>query len=151
MRWVIVLGSVVVVLLAANLIRAEAGGEPPDDPYIVKLLPRNPESYYRVWSDGRIDDMERDNNRCDFIAIESFGPVEHPFPVVDAVPAHGLSAVMMTFEDGRVDLVGPTGGVQRCTIVGIGTPSFCTADTDRDCDVDVADLLTLLAQWGPCE
>ena len=44
----------------------------------------------------------------------------------------------------------------RSTLARISTPSLCTADTDRDFDFDadgtvgILDLLTLLANWGPC-
>ena len=44
------------------------------------------------------------------------------------------------------------GAAVRSTLAGIGTPSLCTADTDRDGDatLGILDLLTLLANWGPC-
>ena len=42
------------------------------------------------------------------------------------------------------------GAAVRSTLAGIGTPSLCTADTDRDGDgtVGILDLLALLANWG---
>ena len=55
----------------------------------------------------------------------------------------------MTFEDGRVDLVGGNIGDRR-TLAGIGTPSFCTADVDRDGEIGITDFLEVLGQWGPC-
>ena len=75
------------------------------------------------------------------------GPVEHPFPVVDVVQGsnpHNTPNVMMTFGDGRVDLVGDS---NRCTLAGIGTPSFCTGDVDRNGIVGIEDFLIVLAQW----
>ena len=125
------------------------------DPYIVKLLPISTREYVRVWSDGQVDVLERQlgDGTCDFNIIVIDGPVDHPFPIVEVVEVSGGSAAaMMTFEDGRVDLVGPAvGSPNRCTIAGIGTPSFCTADVDRDGEVGVKDLLTLLGQWGSCQ
>ena len=150
---------VIAVLLTLNLVvmgsrtaNAEAAVAGEGDPYIVKLLPISKLSHARVWSDGRVDWMVRDNSSCDFQSKVTFGPVEHPFPVVEAVHGvhHNSFNVMMTFEDSRVDLV-PGVANGRCTLIGIGTPSLCTADTDRDGDVDVVDLLALLGQWGSCE
>ncbi len=78
----------------------------------------------------------------------SFGPVEHPFPVVDAKFMGNCSAqcsTILTYGDGRVDLVRNAG---RCTIAGVGTPSFCTADVDRNGNVGIEDFLLVLGQWG---
>ena len=58
---------------------------------------------------------------------------------------------MLTYEDGRVDLLAGTSTDPRCTIAGVGTPSFCTADTDRNGFVDFNDLLTMFGQWGECQ
>ena len=57
--------------------------------------------------------------------------------------------LMLTYADGRVDLVGPNvnGPGSRCTIAGIGTPSFCTGDVDRNGIVGINDFLIVLAQW----
>ena len=105
--------AVVAVLLGLNLIlgssrRAEAqdaigAGEP----YIVKLLPVSHLTYHRVWSDGRVDTMQRTDGNCDYESNLTHGPVEHPFPVVDAVLGsnHDSQSAMLTFEDGRVDLM----------------------------------------------
>ena len=35
-------------------------------------------------------------------------------------------------------------------IRGIGTQSFCIADTDRNGEVDFQDVINVLAQWGEC-
>ena len=92
------------------------------------------------------------------------GPVQ-PVPVALAMtpqfssqgqPTNTFSIVRL-WNDGAVDL----------TRVGIGTsctsplnfcsgpdqviPGSCMADVDRDGDVAVPDLLTLLAAWGPCQ
>lgn len=152
---------VIAVMLTLNLVlvmgsrtaNAEAAVAGEGDPYIVKLLPKSGQNYYRVWSDGRADVMQRDDFSCEFLVDAVVGSVEHPFPVVEAVEGtnHNTLSLMITYEDGRVDLVFIGAGLDRCTIAGIGTPSLCTADTDRDGDVDAADLLTLLAQWGSCQ
>ena len=144
-----------VVLLAANLIASESpakGEATGGDPYIVKVLPRSHQSFHRVWSDGQVDTMQRSDGTCDYELTSGHGPVLHPFPVVDAVQPsnHDVKAVMITFEDGRIDLVGEGAAPNRCTVAGVGTPSLCTADADRDGEVGVVDLLTLLGQWGPC-
>lgn len=143
----------VVVLLAANLLGgtwrpAEAGvAAGPTEPYIVNLFPIQGGEYLRVWSDGQVDVLDRDQFSCDF-SVCSIGPVEHPFPVVDALQGSDqTSAVMMTFGDGRVDLVGFNFTVQRCTLAGIGTPSLWIADINRDGCVDAFDLSILLAEW----
>ena len=121
-------------------------------PSTVKIMPLNAWDYFLVWSDGRVDAYQRphDPGQCD---IEIFytlqGPVEHPFPVVDAIHSiNSVSAVMQTFEDGRIDMLYLS---ERCTLQGIGTPSLCTADIDRNGEIGTADLLELLNQWGPCQ
>ena len=82
---------------------------------------------------------------CDYVLQLANGPVEHPFPVVDAIFAKDFASdVMLTYEDGRVDL---TGGPNRCTIAGVGTPSFCTGDVDRNGIVGIEDFLIVLSQW----
>ena len=150
--------SVIAALLGLNLViqttqPAEAGGVVAggEDPYIVKLLPHTYLTFFRVWSDGQVDRLCKADGACDYELTDGFGPVEHPFPVVDAVfgSNHETPSVMMTFEDGRVDLVGGAG--DRCTLAGIGSPSLCTADVDRDGDIGIIDFLTVLEQWGPCE
>ena len=105
--------------------------------------------YFRVWSDGRADRWVRlPDPNCDFVFTTTIGPVEHPFPVVDAIFAgnHISQGIMLTYEDGRVDLLQPS-EVQRCTIAGVGTPSFCIGDVDRDGTVGIADFLIVLSQW----
>ena len=134
--------TVIAVLLGVNLIAttspaadndAPASANVPTDPYIVKLLPRSSLEYVRVWSDGRADTINRSDGTCDYELSSAFGPVEHPFPVVDATfgSNHNTFGVMLTFEDGRVDLIGG-GPPRRCTIAGIGTPSFCIGHVDRN-------------------
>ena len=150
-----VLLAVVAVLLALNLIATtspaadnDANASPPA-PYIVKLLPRSSLEYVRVWSDGRADTINRSDGTCDYEVSSAFGPVEHPFPVVDAALGsnHDVPDVMMTFGDGRVDLIGG-GPPRRCTIAGIGTPSLCIGDVDRNGTVGIEDFLLVLAEWG---
>ena len=151
--------AVIAVLLALNLVlgntpQAEAQVSTGGNPYIVKLLPVYGSLYVRVWSDGRVDKMVSEGaTPCDYEVIGSHGPVEHPFPVVDAVfdSTHSQGVTMLTFEDGRVDMVVDVGTGPRCTIAGIGTPSLCTADVDRNGEIGTADLLELLNQWGPCQ
>ena len=148
---------VVAVLLGLNLMKASAtaaeGQEGP--PTIVKLLLLNGSMYVRVWSDGRVDFMQTLNSGIDFVISSGYGPVEHPFPVVDATLAtrpdgggDGV-AVMLTYGDGRTDFL--SSGNPRSIIAGVGTPSFCTADTDRNGFVDFNDMLTMFGQWGPCQ
>ena len=144
------INSDAVVDVGGGLVRVRHAG----DPYIVELLPMTGEQYIRVWSDGRVDRMA--GNDCAYAVdpLYSHGPVEHPVPVVAAQSVHIAlgDAVMLTYQDGRVDLLeGPVAENPRCTIAGIGTPSLCTADVDRDGDVDVTDFLALLNQWGPCQ
>ena len=152
---------VIAVMLTLNLVvmgsrtaNAE-GGVAGGDPFIIKLLPTSGTLYVRVWSDGQVDLMERQSGdgTCDFSNLEVIaGPVDYRFPIVDVVELDHTRGAMMTFQDGRVDLVGQVAdSPNRCTIAGIGTPSFCTADTDRDGEVGVKDLLTLLGQWGSCQ
>ena len=135
---------------AANTETASANGPPV--PTIVKLLPLTSTSYFRVWSDGRVDKVARTGGpNCDFESGQANGPVEHPFAVVDAVRGsnHDVQALMLTFEDGRVDLIGEG---DRCTIAGVGTPSLCTGDVDRSGTVGIEDFLIVLQQWGePCQ
>ena len=153
--------SACAVLLAMNLIAttspaadnendAPATG-PPQDPYVVKILPRTTRVHYRVWSDGRVDMFDDGGDvGCDYQLVYNYGPVEHPFPVVDAIIAsnNNCSAqcpIMMTYEDGRVDIVKNYG---RCTIAGIGTPSLCIGDVDRNGVVGIEDFLIVLSEWG---
>ena len=109
------------------------------------------DNYVRVWSDGRVDYFDRpvQGDCSEFTLIASHGAVDHPFPVTNAV-RRDSGTVLLTFtnergEDGRVDLIG---NGQRCTLEGIGTPSFCTADVDRNGSVGIEDFLMVLAQWG---
>ncbi len=155
-RTITALLAVIAELLAANLATsnerpAEAAAPDRDgNPYIVKFLLLDQTHIYRAWSDGQADVLEWTGYpSCVWEPHPIGGPVDHPFPVVDAVlPANEMSpAVMMTFEDGRVDYLLP--GI-RCTMAGIGSQSFCTADVNRDGAVNVTDFLTMLAQWGPC-
>jgi hypothetical protein len=154
--------AVVAVLLGLNLIvnvmpaagdRITAGDS---NPYIVKVLPLDAPFFDRVWSDGRLDRMtlQESGDDCSSL-LSSIGPVEHPFPVVDAANAMQQgSSTMMRFEDGRVDVVAATGTPPfsvRCTVVGSASQSFCTADVNRDGEVAINDLLELLGQWGPCQ
>ena len=149
--------ALIAVLLALNLMKGSAtaaeGQEGP--PTIVKLLLLNGASYVRVWSDGRVDHMQTLNSGVDFVVVYSYGPVEHPFPVVDATlstrpDGAGVGvAVMLAYEDGRTDFLSSQD--PRSTIAGVGSQSFCTADTDRNGFVDFNDLLTMFAQWGSCQ
>jgi len=146
--------AVVAVLLGVNLLpKADAGENgPAPAPYIVKQLVLNAGIYYRVWSDGRVDVMDRTGG-CEFDVVTSYGPVEHPFPVVDAQfgEQHGICAndcmVKLTYGDGRVDMVGFGVASGRCTIAGVGTPSLCIGDVDRDGIVGINDFLIVLGQW----
>ena len=98
------------------------------------------------------------------VAQIASGPVQ-PVPVALAVTpqfdingeAQNTFSVLRLWNDGAVDL----------TRVGIGTsctsplnfcsgpdqviPGSCMADVDRDGNVAVSDLLTMLAAWGPCQ
>ena len=156
-RTIVALLTVIAVLLALNLIATSApaannettaSATGPPVPTIVKLLPLNPTHYFRVWSDGRVDALNGPS--CDFVTVgEINGPVDHPYPVVDAIFAgnHSTQAIMLTYEDGRVDLVNGQGSTPRCTIAGVGTPSFCTGDVDRSGVVGIEDFLIVLSQW----
>ena len=155
-----VLLAVVAVLLGVNLLpKADAGENgPAPAPYIVKQLVITPVTYYRVWSDGRVDVMGGTGAACEFDVVTSYGPVEHPFPVVDAQFSEERSgcvndcALKLTYGDGRVDMAGYGVASGRCTIAGIGTPSLCIGDVDRNGIVGIEDFLTVLAQWGePCQ
>lgn len=158
--------TVIAVLLALDLVvkgsrsaeaRHDAGDARPEmpaiggDPYIVKILPERYDIYWRVWSDGRVDRMFAPIG-CDFVLDRSYGPVDYPHRVIDAVLGSRSESItcMIVFEDGRVDLIGsaPPGG--RCTIEGIGTQSFCIADTDRNGQVDFQDIINVLSEWGEC-
>ena len=146
--------AVPLAVLAVNATLTPAEAQPQQavggDPYIVKLLPATHITYHRVWSDGRVDTMQRSAPDCDYQIDFSHGPVEYPFPVVDAVQGsnHDVSALMLTFEDGRVDMVG---GGERCTVAGVGTPSLCPADIDRDGEIGIEDFLMVLGAWGLCQ
>jgi len=68
--------SACAVLLALNLVattspaaNATANATGPPVPTIVKLLPFSSAGYYRVWSDGRVDQFTRGGNppNCDFV------------------------------------------------------------------------------------
>ena len=161
---IVALRTTIAVLLTLNLVKGEqradagvqgaaeldvqpGGGEP----YVVKLMPFGNDRHWRIWSDGQVDYMLGSDNDCDHTRLddESYGPVDYPFPVVDAAFVHETSSPMLTFEDGRVDTLRLSH--MRCTIGGIGTRSFCTADSDRNGEVNFDDLLRLLSQWGPCE
>ncbi len=138
--------ALVAVLLGVNLLpMADAGENGPSAPHIVKLIPLSHWTFHRVWSDGRVDTMQRTDGNCDYESNLTHGPVQHLFPVVDAVLGASLSAsLMLTYSDGRVDLIG---GGDRCTIAGIGTPSLCIGDIDRDGIVGIEDFLIVLGQW----
>ena len=153
-RTIVVMLTVIAVLLALNLMVTTAPASPdiapatanangPPVPYIVKLLPVNNTVYHRFWSDGRHDQMQRTED-CDYVIEKSLshGPVEHPAPLVDAVQGSGV--FMLTYGDGRVDMIGLG---ERCTVAGIGTPSFCTGDVDRNGIVGIEDFLIVLSQW----
>jgi len=159
-RTIVAALTVCAVLLALNLMVTTAPASPdiapatanangPPAPTIVKLLHASHLTYHRFWSDGRHDQQQDASGNCDYTLSPavSHGPVEHPFPLVDAVQGsnHSTQAFMLTYEDGRVDLIG--NGI-RCTIAGVGTPSFCTADVDRNGSVGIEDFLMVLAQWG---
>ena len=154
----VLLASAVLLLavdVAINVTGQDAHAQPQPvgggNPYIVKLLPVSHLTYHRVWSDGRADQMQRpDGNNCDYESTLTHGPVEHPVPVVDAVFGfyHNDQSVMLTFEDGRVDLIAHG---ERCTIAGVGTPSLCPADIDRDGEIGIEDFLMVLGAWGVCE
>ena len=148
--------SACAVLLALNLIAttspaanndAPANANGPPDPYIVKLLVVSHLTYHRFWSDGRHDELQRTDGNCDYmLGTTLHGPVEHPAPVVDAIQGsnHDVQAFMLTYSDGRVDMIG---GGERCTVAGIGTPSLCIGDVDRDGTVGIEDFLIVLSQW----
>ena len=151
-RTIVALLTVVALLLALNLIATtspaadNASATGPPDPYVVKNLPWSRSLYLRVWSDGRVDLLGRNPFVCTWGIGWTHGPVVHPFPVVDAHPASSDNlAALLIYEDDRVDLVGED---IRCTLEGIGTPSLCTGDTDRDGTVGIVDFLTVLDQWG---
>ena len=82
--------AAIVMLLAGNLVvqttqPAEAGGGAAGDgdPYIVKLIPWDNLRYFRVWSDGQLDPLQRSDTDCAYSVSGPIGPVEYPFPVVD--------------------------------------------------------------------
>ena len=93
------------------------------------------------------------------------GPVQ-PVPVALAMtpqfssqgqPTNTFSIVRL-WNDGAVDLTRVSVPTFSCTspIVSCGPPEpvipgSCMADVDRDGDVAVPDLLTLLAAWGVCQ
>ena len=158
-RTIVAILTVIAVLLALNLIAttspaannendAPANANGPTDPYIVKLLPSSHTTYHRFWSDGRHDKLHRTDGNCDY-TIEiagSHGPVEHPVDLVEAVQGsnHDVHGFMLTYGDGRVDLIGQG---DRCTVAGVGTPSFCIGDVDRSGVVGIEDFLIVLSQW----
>ena len=92
-RTIVVLLTVIAAALVMNVVvvaSRTAKAQPTasaGEPYVVTLLPIRLDRYYRVWSDGRVDDIERPFGSCDFTLQQevSYGPVEHPFPVVAAV------------------------------------------------------------------
>ena len=92
-KTIVAMLAVVAVLLAVNIVTeprtAEAQVTSEGEPYIVKLLPRSHNIYFRVWSDGRVDHLEPGAEECEFRLTpgQSYGPVEHPFPVTDAIRA----------------------------------------------------------------
>ena len=166
MRTTTILLAAIGLLLALNLIAttapaadtdAPATANGPPDPYIVKLLAVSASNYHRVWSDGRVDAFSSPGV-CDFTLSFSYGPVEHTFPVVDANYANGAIGcgvgcpIMLTYEDGRIDLISVPDDVLRCTLDGIGTPALCIGDVDRSGTVGIEDFLIVLQQWGePCQ
>ena len=77
-----------------------------------------------------------------------YGPSGPRLAFVQAAEFTINQGIMLTYEDGRVDLLNGTD--PRCIIAGVGTPSFCTANTDRNGFVDVNDLFTMFGQWGQC-
>ena len=147
--------TLAMVVVAVNTMGKKADAQPQaggGNPYIVKFLVQSQFEYYRVWSDGQVDRFS-DSGFCDYEQFLTEGPVEHPFPVVDAKfgEQHGNCAsecmLKLTYGDGRVDIVGYQVSGDRCTIAGVGTPSFCSGDVDRNGIVGIEDFLIVLAQW----
>ena len=124
-RAIVAMLAVVAALLVVNIVQGPRAAEAQEvgrdgGPYVVDSLMSGWERYYRVWSDGRVDLLERPGETCGYTPVFSAGPVEHPFAVVDAVMAqrNPPAGVKITFEDGRVDLVAmwAVGGPNRCTV-----------------------------------
>lgn len=143
-----------VIIMGSRSAEARPGGgvrAGDGDPYVAKRLASSQNAYYRVWSDGQVDYINRAEDTCDWIfwaiIVE---PVAHPAPVVDANLAAGERGFIMEFDDGRVDHVAYRDDFLRCIITGEGSDPFCMGDTDRSGVTDMADLLTVLSDWGEC-
>ena len=142
------------MLLAVNLVvkgarSAEAQVEADrGEPYVVEWLVRATDLYYRVWSDGQIDQWQRfDPPSCDFLLTNLVqGPTGHDFPVVSA--NYASRAFVLRYADGRVDHLVDTGLL--CTIAGQGSDPFCIGDTDRSGVTDFQDIVNVLSDWGEC-
>ena len=92
------------------------------------------------------------NGTDDFVVVtETSGT-----PLRGAV--NGLSSILMNINDsaenqceGDLDADGDVDVADLLTLIAAwGTCDGCSADFDGDNDVDVADLLTLIAAWGAC-
>ena len=142
--------TVNIVVMGSRNAEAQESQTGDGEPYVVKRVPNQGFRYWRVWSDGQIDEM-RVTSECDIrFTLVVVGPAGHPFEVVDAESA--LNTIIVEYADGRVDFISQTNpsNAMRCTIAGKGSDPFCFADTDRDGTIGVRDLLNVLAQWGPC-
>ena len=163
-RAIVALLATIAVLLALNLVkgegRAEAGVQGAveldvqpggGEPYIVKWLSSGSTAYMRVWTDGQIDYTTRlDRRSCDWVfQAVLFGPVDHPFPVVDA--NKNGDGIIVEYEDGRVDHLDFDNRDVPCTIAGSGSDPFCLGDIDRNGATNFDDLLFVLRDWGVCE
>ena len=139
--------TVNIVVMGSRNAEAQESQTGDGEPYVVKRVPNQGLAYWRVWSDGQIDET-RVTFECDIKFTKVVvGPAHHPFEVVDAESS--LNTVIVEYADGRLDFISTTNLI-RCTIRGKGSDPFCFADTDRDGTIGIRDMLNVLAQWGPC-
>lgn len=129
----------VVPIVALTLCSLSLG----EDPIAIRYVPCEPSNtYFRVWSDGRVDRFQDCHEMT-----ESSGVPNHPSPVT-TVEWVGTKLIL-TYEDGRVDFVEQN--LERCVATGEEATLYCNGDVNRDFRVDFDDLLTVMSQWGPCE